>query len=87
MRVWRTTPEIAEVIIPDEKVETRFLEWIARDDNGEITDLMWQFCLTPPEMGGLGALPEDMDTVTRLHAGIGDRLHGLLDGLLAGDGE
>lgn len=78
MRVWRSAPEIAEITIADEVAERRFLEWLARDDNGEMTDLVWQFCLTPPEMGGLGALPEDMDTVTQLHAGIGDRLHGLL---------
>lgn len=83
MRVWRSAPEITEITVADETAEMQFLEWLARDDNGEMTDLVWTWCLTPPEMGGLGALPDDMDTVTRLHAGIGDRLQGLL----AGQGE
>lgn len=78
MRVYRNAPNYGEVIIRDTEAAARFLRWIARDDNGEMTDLIWAFCLAPPEMGGLGALPESMDTVTALHAVISDAVTDLL---------
>lgn len=78
MRVWRTAPEIAEITIPDGAAVTRFLEWVMRDDNGQVTDLIWEWCLIPAEFGGLGALPEDMNEVIRLHTGVGERLATLL---------
>ena len=78
MRVYRTAPRCAEIIVRDSEAAARFLRWISRDDNGEMTDLLWAFCLTPPEMGGLGALPESMDTVTALHGAVTDVLTALL---------
>ena len=78
MRVYRSAPNYGEVIIRDTDAAARFLRWISRDDNGEMTDLIWAFCLTPAELGGLGALPESMDTVTALHAVISDAVTELL---------
>lgn len=78
MRVYLSAPRYGEVIISERAAAARFLRWISRDDNGEMTDLLWAFCLTPPEMGGLGALPESMDTVTALHGAVTDAVTALL---------